>query len=308
MGQANTAVQADFREGNVLNLPFAVESFDFVFCNGVIHHSASIARGPAGTGARAQARGRGVSVSVCGGRHLLEHPPRLCARCSATFRSRTRKPVLQMMGMPSNRFIFCDTWYVPVETHTTTDELARDARRRRVSTYRKVPGQKRRSISTARSTAGRIPGAREMWGDGEHRYLLRRVENLTMTHRDHRLRHGQPPIGRERISVADARRRDGSRAASIARCATDCPSWRRRIRRWHGAARVGRMDFRRWKKRSVRRRKPFLGLCVGMQVLATAGTEHGSHRRPELDSGGRATGSPAARACGCRTSAGTTST
>lgn len=35
----------NFREGDVLNLPFENESFDFVFSNGVIHHTHSIQKG-----------------------------------------------------------------------------------------------------------------------------------------------------------------------------------------------------------------------------------------------------------------------
>jgi hypothetical protein len=78
-----------------------------------------------------------------------------------------------MMGMPSNRFIFCDTWYVPVETHTTTDELHTMLEAAGLA-YRKVPGRNAFDLDGA-IDGGSIPGAREMWGDGEHRYMLRRV-------------------------------------------------------------------------------------------------------------------------------------
>jgi len=166
------APSAEFREADVLNLPFPSESFDFVLCNGVIHHSASIARGlqeiarvlkPGGAGFLYLYAAGGVFWNTRRAlREVFRHIPLAYT-----------KMVLQMIGMPSNRFIFCDTWYVPVETHTTTDELHAMLDAAGLA-YQKVPGRNAFDLDGA-IESGRIPGAREMWGDGEHRYLLRRA-------------------------------------------------------------------------------------------------------------------------------------
>jgi ubiquinone/menaquinone biosynthesis C-methylase UbiE len=165
-------VHAEFREADVLNLPFPSESFDFVLCNGVIHHSASIARGLKELARVLKPDGAAfLYLYAAGGifwntrralREVFRHIPLAYT-----------KMVLQMMGMPSNRFIFCDTWYVPVETHTTTGELQTMLEAAGLA-YRKVPGRNAFDLDGA-IDGGSIPGAREMWGDGEHRYMLRRV-------------------------------------------------------------------------------------------------------------------------------------
>jgi hypothetical protein len=73
--------------------------------------------------------------------------------------------------MPPNRFIFCDTWYVPVELHTTTAELDSLLAGAGVA-GEKVLGRSGFDLDLALESG--LPGAREMWGDGEHRYVVRR--------------------------------------------------------------------------------------------------------------------------------------
>ena len=79
------------------------------------------------------------------------------------------KTVLDVIGMPANRFIFCDTWYVPVERHVTTEELEAMLARERLE-FEKVVG--RNAFDLDGAIARGVKGAREMWGDGEHRYVV----------------------------------------------------------------------------------------------------------------------------------------
>ena len=44
--------------------------------------------------------------------------------------------MLDMIGMPSNKFIFCDNWYVPIERHTTDAEAREIINRYGVSDIR----------------------------------------------------------------------------------------------------------------------------------------------------------------------------
>lgn len=164
-------VKAEFREGNVLVLPFPDASFDFVFCNGVIHHSASIEQGLREIARVLKPGGASFLYLYAAGGIFWN--TRLALR--AVFKEIPldySKAVLQLIGMPSNRFIFCDTWYVPVETHTTTASLE-SMLHGTGFTFEKVPGRNAFDLDGILAT-GTVSGAREMWGDGEHRYILKK--------------------------------------------------------------------------------------------------------------------------------------
>lgn len=158
----------EFKEANVLELPFPDASFDFVLCNGVIHHSASIKRGldeiarvlkPGGTAF--------LYLYAAGG--IFWTTRRALRAVFERIPLHYTEAVLRTMGMPSNRFVFCDTWYVPVETHTTTAELEQLLESAGLLAQ-KLPGRNPFDLDGAIEEG--IRGGREMWGDGEHRYLL----------------------------------------------------------------------------------------------------------------------------------------
>jgi ubiquinone/menaquinone biosynthesis C-methylase UbiE len=164
-------VAVDFREANVLELPFGDGEFDFVLSNGVIHHSASIEQGLSEIARVMRAGGSGFLYLYAAGGIFWE-TRRALRRVFARIPLEYTRGVLRLIGMPSNRFIFCDTWYVPVETHTSTEEL--HALLNAVGLeYDKVPGQNAFDLDGAIDRG--IPGAQEMWGDGEHRYVLRKA-------------------------------------------------------------------------------------------------------------------------------------
>ena len=165
---ARHQVPARFVESDVLLLPFGDASFDFVFCNGVLHHSRSISDGLGEL--RRVLKPSGAAFLYLYGAGGIFWNTRVAMR--GVFQNiplAFTKQVLRLIGMPSNRFIFCDTWYVPRETHTTQTALHEmlDTAGFR---YRKLIGQGDYDLDRA-IDAG-IAGARAMWGDGEHRYIL----------------------------------------------------------------------------------------------------------------------------------------
>ena len=80
--------------------------------------------------------------------------------------------VLDIIGIPHNRFIFADSWYVPIEQHTGRAELERFLSRVGFCTIRKVIGTRPTDLDRAVDQGG--DDATMMWGDGEHRYLVTR--------------------------------------------------------------------------------------------------------------------------------------
>ncbi len=161
----------DFRESSVHELPFEDESFDFVFCNGVLHHTSSVEKGLSELTRVLKRSGRGFLYLYGTGGYFWK-TRKLLREVFASIPLDYAKHVLASIGMPSNRFFFCDTWYVPIEEHIRTDDLTRmlDAFGLR---YEKIPGQA--AFDLDRALAENVPGASTAWGNGEHRYLLQRI-------------------------------------------------------------------------------------------------------------------------------------
>ncbi|HMH44424.1 MAG TPA: class I SAM-dependent methyltransferase [Pyrinomonadaceae bacterium] len=161
----------EFKEANFHQLPFDDESFDFVFSNGVLMHSGSIEKGLAELSRVLRSSHKAfLYVYAIGGifwttRQVLRQ---VFTRIPLAY----TRMVLQSIGLPSNRFIFCDTWYVPLEVHTATEDLHRMLDEAGF-TYEKVVS--RVSSDLDRAVAGNIPGAKEMWGEGDHRYILEKL-------------------------------------------------------------------------------------------------------------------------------------
>jgi ubiquinone/menaquinone biosynthesis C-methylase UbiE len=160
-----------FREGDVLNLPFESESFDFVFSNGVIHHTHSIEKGLQEIW-RILRPGKRSFLYIYAANGIFWKTRNVLREVFKRIPLTYTQSVLNIMGVPSNRFIFCDTWYVPVETHTTKAELHNMLDKIGFK-YEKTLGNNAFDLDGA--IARGIPGAEVMWGDGEHRYILEKA-------------------------------------------------------------------------------------------------------------------------------------
>lgn len=163
----------EFREANVHDLPFEDESFDFVFSNGVLHHSSSIEKGVSEL-ARVLKTSCSAFLYLYAAGGFFWNTRISMRRIFRNIPLAYTKAVLSLMGMPSNRFIFCDTWYVPVETLTTKQEMEAILNKAGV-TYQKIFGQAEFDLDKA--IADDIPGAEIVWGDGEHRYILTKTKH-----------------------------------------------------------------------------------------------------------------------------------
>jgi ubiquinone/menaquinone biosynthesis C-methylase UbiE len=157
-----------FVEGSFLDLPFEANTFDFVFSNGTLMCSSSIERGLQEL-ARVLKTGHGAFLYIYAIGGIFWDTRREVREIFKRIPLEYTRLVLRILGMPSNRFIFCDTWYVPLETLTTTEELQRMLENAGF-TARKVVSKV--AFDLDRVVEEGTPGAQEMWGEGDHRYLL----------------------------------------------------------------------------------------------------------------------------------------
>jgi len=162
-------IPVTFQEGNVLELPFEDEYFDFVFCNGVIHHSSSMEKGLQEIYRVLKPSGNAF-LFVYGAGGFFWNTRAVMRNIFNKIPLDYTKEILNCIGMPSNRFIFCDTWYVPVERLTTTKELHEMLDDVGFS-YKKIIGKNSFDLDNAIDRK-KVKDAKEMWGDGDHRYIL----------------------------------------------------------------------------------------------------------------------------------------
>jgi ubiquinone/menaquinone biosynthesis C-methylase UbiE len=157
-----------FIEANILQLPLADRAFDFVFSNGVLHHTRSW-QAAFDEFVRVMRRSGFLFLYGTGGlfwttrralRPLFESIPR-------QYTAR----VLELLGMPGNRMIFMDTWYVPIEDHIARADLEAAFDRHGLA-YEKLTSRVETDLDAAIESG--IPGAALAWGEGDHRYFLER--------------------------------------------------------------------------------------------------------------------------------------
>jgi ubiquinone/menaquinone biosynthesis C-methylase UbiE len=158
-----------FERGDVLAMPYEDASFDFVFSNGVLHHTESTERGIEEMFRVLKPGGRAFLYLYADG-GLFWHSRKKMPPVMKQIDQRYTMAVLDRLGMPSNRFPFVDNWYVPVERHTRREYLE--------SFLESVGFVSIQKIVSGRATdldshfVQQMPDAGELWGEGEHRYLL----------------------------------------------------------------------------------------------------------------------------------------
>ena len=161
----------EFRTGNVLDLPFADGSIDCIFSNGVLHHTGDTARGLHEMHRVLRPGGRAF-LYLYGAGGVFWHARRAARKVMQRIPREYTCDVLRMIGMPANRFIFVDTWYVPIEEHISRDALESLLSATGFSHCEKMVSRRATDLDSAEIMDD--PAFAAIWGDGEHRYVLRK--------------------------------------------------------------------------------------------------------------------------------------
>jgi ubiquinone/menaquinone biosynthesis C-methylase UbiE len=164
-------LNVEFIEGNFLKMPFSNNYFDFVFCNGTMHHSISIKKSLEEFKRVLKPGHKGFIYLYAKGGIFWNTR----AKVREIFKEipvEYTNEVLKVMFLPSNRFIFADTWHVPIEEHTYRKDLERMFEEFGLG-YRKVISKGMFDLDRVADKAGE---GRAMWGDGEHRYIVEKPD------------------------------------------------------------------------------------------------------------------------------------
>jgi len=161
----------EFKVGDVLALPFEDESVDCVFSNGVLHHTGDTERGLRETYRILKPGGRAfLYLYAAGG--LFWHARRAARTVIQRIPRDYAADTLRLIAMPANRFIFMDTWYVPIEEHIRRDELESRLVEIGFSGFEKLDSGRPTDLDS--SALMSMADYTALWGDGEHRYMLRK--------------------------------------------------------------------------------------------------------------------------------------
>lgn len=158
-----------FIKQDVLDLSFEDETFDFVFCNGVLHHTEDMERGIREM-IRVAKMGAKIWLYLYGDGGIFWYARKKMRLIMKKIPQEYTIRVLDTIGMPGNRFIFCDNWYVPIESHISDEDIRKILDRYGI--------KKMTRLEKGNSTdLGYLPlygeeVSRIMWGDGDLRYVL----------------------------------------------------------------------------------------------------------------------------------------
>lgn len=167
----------EYKVGDVLSLPFADESFDFVFCNGVLHHSRSIAQGIDEMVRVMKSKGKAwlYLISKPGGIHwdTVELLRQIMRPVSQEYARRA----FRMQGIPENRvFYILDHIMVPINTLSSTEEIEEMLRSNTISDFKRLERGTDFDLSEKLwQLKQKNPDDPELvwkFGVGEHRYVF----------------------------------------------------------------------------------------------------------------------------------------
>jgi ubiquinone/menaquinone biosynthesis C-methylase UbiE len=161
----------EFDVGSVLDLPYEDNLFDFIYSNGVLHHTENLEQGINELYRTLKPGGESFLYLYADGGifwYSRKKMPRVMKKIPQSY----TMAILDLLGMPNNRFIFCDNWYVPIERHISKDYLENYLKEVGFTLFKKIISGRATDLDSI--IASDSPQKKEMWGDGEHRYLLKK--------------------------------------------------------------------------------------------------------------------------------------
>ena len=159
-----------FKKENILDLSFKDNTFDVVFCNGVLHHTSNLKKGISEIIRVCKPGGKiWLYLYSIGG--IFWYSRRLMNSLMKNIPYKLSFDFLKMMKMPENRFIFMDNWYVPIEQHCSHKEV--------LGILHKLKVKKIESILSKNSfdldySLKKNPNSELIWGEGEIRFLIQK--------------------------------------------------------------------------------------------------------------------------------------
>ena len=159
-----------FKKQNVLKLKFKKNTFDIVFCNGVLHHTNDFKKGIKELH-RICKPGGYIYLYLYGTGGLYWSARRQMNKLMKLIPQEYSQQVLDLIGMPNNRFIFMDNWYVPYERHCSHKEVYKILQSLGVEFIEKMKAGRKTDLETGLLN---FKNSKIIWGEGEIRLLIKK--------------------------------------------------------------------------------------------------------------------------------------
>ena len=173
IGRANAKINklknVKFINASVLDLPFEDNTFDFVFCKGVLHHTGNLKKGLSEYYRVMKQKGSGF-LYLYGSGGVFWNSRRKMRDIMKLIPLEYTIKVLDMIGMPAKRTIFVYSWYVPIEDHISKKEIENSFKKLGFSKFNRW--KKGRKIELESVVFSKKKDASNLWGEGELRYIL----------------------------------------------------------------------------------------------------------------------------------------
>lgn len=179
--QAEPGDNITFRRASVLDLRFEDASFDFVCCNGVLHHTTDPERGLAEIW-RVLRPGGYLWLYVYGQGGVQWEMVDLVRILLQPVPPEETHAVLSLLGVPANRrFDFMDPAYVPIQLRYAATEVEAWLTRQGFTDIQRLMAGVAYDTNARLAAGGEA--ARTIWGEGELRYLARKAEGAPIPSR-----------------------------------------------------------------------------------------------------------------------------
>ena len=159
-----------FKKQNILKIKYKDNSFDIVYSNGVIHHTSDLQKGIKEL-VRICKPGGYIYLYLYGKGGIYWNARKKMNKLMKDIPQIYSQNLLDIIGMPNNRFIFMDNWYVPIEKHPSHKEVYKILESLKVSNIEKMTSGRSTDLETGLK---RYKGSKIIWGEGEIRLLIKK--------------------------------------------------------------------------------------------------------------------------------------
>jgi len=158
-----------FKKSSVLNLPFKNDNFDFAFCKGVLHHTGNLRKSLNEFVRVIKKNGHGF-LYLYGSGGIFWYSRKKMRKVMKNIPYKFTMNVLKMYGMPAERTVFVDSWYVPIEDHVRKNFLENFFKRKKLK-FKKYD----KALPIELESMKKNKNFSVLYGDGEHRYLIKKT-------------------------------------------------------------------------------------------------------------------------------------
>lgn len=160
-----------YLQGNVLNLPFKNENFDFVYSSGVIHHTNNFKKGLREL-IRVCKKDGHIYLYIYAKGGIYWQARAFMNKIMKNIPQYYAQKVLDIIGMPRTRLLFLDLWYVPKEKHTSFKEIKNLLNKEGITKITRVKSGAIYDHSSAVKKYKKVGKA--IWGEGDIRLLIQK--------------------------------------------------------------------------------------------------------------------------------------